>query len=104
MTTRLFRIPLEPTPQSFYIELEGRVLGIVCRWNDADEGGWFIDIAENELPLVMNIPLVTGINLLEQYPDLGFTGVLAVQSEGADMPPTLENLGSASNLYYLAVG
>lgn len=35
-------------------------------------GGWFMDIADdNENPILMGIPLVTGSNLLEQFAYLG---------------------------------
>lgn len=100
--TTLFKIPLQNTPQSFEVELEGRTLQCVCRWNDAVEGGWFLDISENDAPVVMNLPLVTGCNLIEQYPELGMTGVFAILTDGGDDAPTLDNLGVDSNLYYLS--
>ncbi|HWI02398.1 MAG TPA: hypothetical protein VNT52_00970 [Acidimicrobiales bacterium] len=103
MAEQLFRIPLEPVPQRFEIDLAGVPYLVAARWNDAPEGGWFLDLydAEGE-PLAMGCPLVTGANLLEQLAHLGIPGVLAIVTDGdEDAPPTLGNLGGESNLYYL---
>jgi hypothetical protein len=48
------------------------------------------------------MPLVTGIDLLRQYRYLGIPGSMIVYTDGdPDAPPTLENLGNESNLYYV---
>ncbi len=50
----------------------------------------------------MNIPLVTGTDLLGQYEYVGLNGQLFVYTDGnADNVPTLDNLGIESNLFYL---
>lgn len=98
-----FLIPLSNIPEDFTIDLSGVEYRIVCKFNSAELGGWVIDIYDSitNNPLVMNIPLVTGVDLLKQYKYLGIKGSLIVYTDGNELStPTLENLGSESNLYY----
>lgn len=98
-----FLIPLLNIPQDFNITLSGVDYRIVSKFNSALLGGWVIDIYDfiTDTPIVMNIPMVTGADLLEQYAYLGFNGQLIVYTDGDELaPPTLENLGNESNLYY----
>jgi hypothetical protein len=102
----LFLIPLVNTPQQFNITLGTQDLIIVCKWNDSPDGGWVVDILDDvtNAPIVCNIPLVTGTDLLAQYEYLGFKAKLVVYTDGdASAVPTLDNLGIDSNLYYQAV-
>ena len=76
---------------------------MTCRWNSAVEGGWVLDFtdADSGEPIVANIPLVTGVNLLDGLEYLGFNGELYVYTDGdQNAVPTLENLGVESNLYF----
>ena len=97
MTT--FKIPLANTPQQFSIELEGFTWNLVSRWNDAPDAGWILDWydADNN-PVCMNMPLVTGADLSEQYEYLGIPSMLIVETDGSesDAVPTIENLGVES--------
>lgn len=101
MTT--FVLPLLNIPQQFEISLGGKDYLMTCRWNNADEGGWavdFVDVITN-LAIVSNIPLITGADCLAGLEYLGFNGELIVYTDGAELqPPTFENLGVESNLYY----
>ena len=100
-----YKIPLIPEPQRFQILLDGVTVTFVTRWNDA-AGVWFLDILDDsgEDPLVLALPLVPGENLLAQYGHIGLPGELRVLTDGAPYePPTLDNLGSAGNLYYVSV-
>jgi hypothetical protein len=102
--TEVFRIPLQPTPQEFFIELAGVEYLAVCRWNDAPEAGWELSIntADGE-PIVTALPLVTGVDLLAQHRHVGIGGALVVYTDAdPDATPTLETLGSDSNLYFIA--
>jgi len=96
-----FKIPLSSEPQAFAISLDGRSIGITCRWNDQPDSGWFIDLYENDSPLVMNLPFTVGNDLLEQYPELGFLGALVVIPDNGLAAPTYDNLGDTVNLYYV---
>lgn len=101
MTT--FLIPLTNTPQNFAIAIGGKEYVLTCKWCDALEGGWVLDFndAITGLPIVANVPLITGANCLEGLEYLGFNGDLYVYTDGAElMPPTFENLGVESNLYF----
>jgi len=98
-----YRIPLDPTPQAFGITLAGRLLRMTVRWNDADEAGWVLDIADGEsgADLLTGIPLVTGADLLEPHAHLGLGGSLVVWSDSSDLPPAIDNLGTAVDLIFV---
>lgn len=93
-----FEIPLTPAPQSFLVSVRGVQYTFTLQWRDP--AGWFLDIADaNNNALVSGIPLVTGVDLLQQYGYMGFGFELWVQTDAADAPPTYTNLGSTSHLY-----
>jgi hypothetical protein len=104
MTTP-YVLPLDGVNETFRINLSGVSYGFQVIWRDdpCGMGGWFIDISDPEAnPLVQGIPLVTGIDLLAQYGYLGFTGSLYVLTAQDPMaPPTFDNLGTDSNLYWV---
>jgi hypothetical protein len=98
-----FLIPLLNIPQDFNITLANRELRIVSKWNSADEAGWVLDIYDGvtDDAIVVNIPMITGADLLEQYEYLGLNGRLVVFTDGDETAvPTLENLGVESNVYF----
>jgi hypothetical protein len=97
-----YEIPLTPEPQSFTIQLGGIDYYMTLAWNRAS-ACWVLDIAdEDRLPIVNGIPLVTGLDLLEPYAHLGFTGALLVQTDfDADAVPTFDNLGITGRLYFV---
>ncbi|TDV39524.1 hypothetical protein C7405_101643 [Paraburkholderia caballeronis] len=96
-------IPLNPAPQTFFITLSGVVFQLTVQYRQAGGAGWVLDIADrNGNPIIGGIPLVTGVNLLEQYGYLGFTGGLWVQgSDDPDNVPTFDDLGIGSHLYWV---
>ena len=98
-----FLIPFQNVPQDFNITLANKEYRIVNKFNSAPEGGWVIDIYDGETdePLVMNIPMVTGCDLLEQYEYLGIQGKLIVYTDGDELAvPSESNLGVESNVYF----
>lgn len=102
MTT--FLIPLQNVPQTFNIALGGKEYLMTCRWNDAPDAGWAVDFTDaiSGNNIVSNIPLITGADCLAGLEYLGFNGQLIVYTDGAELlPPTLDNLGVESNLYFL---
>lgn len=97
-----FLIPLTNIPQEFSISLDGREVTIYQRWNEWS--GWVIDLSDTSTnaSIIAGLPLVTGCDLLEPFPELGFIGSLFVYTDGDAMAiPTLDNLGADSNLYYV---
>lgn len=100
----IFTMPLTNVPQTFTTTLADREVDITCRWNAEIEGGWYINIDDTATgaPLIHNLPLVTGSDLLSQYEYIGINGGLIVYTDGDElMPPTYENLGAQSNLYFV---
>lgn len=96
-------IPLTNVPQTFAITLNGRALMLTNRWNDQMQT-WLLDLVDGvtQAPLLMSLPLVTGVDLLAQFAHLGIGGQLIVYTDGDPAtPPTLNNLGVDANLYYL---
>ncbi|MBB1625689.1 hypothetical protein [Achromobacter sp. UMC71] len=95
-----YEIPLLPVPQSFTIALGGKDYRLTMQYRD----GWMLDIgAADGGMLVAGIPLVTGVDLLGQYRHLGFEGGLwLINAISSDDPPTYENLGIESKLYWKA--
>jgi len=99
----VYRIPLEPTPQRFDIELGGRALTMEVRWNP-EIPGWILDIydADTDAPLILCLPLITGIDMLAQHRYLGLPGSIVVTTDGDDLAvPTEYNLGGDSNLFHV---
>ncbi len=103
MTKNYFQIPLTPNPQRFTVTLSGITYVIVLKYQNTEEGGWVLDIFDAaSVPIVCGVPLVTGVNLLEQYPHLGFGGRMWVQTlSNPDAAPTFDNLGTESILFWV---
>lgn len=103
----IFLLPLTNIPQEFNINLNGRELIVICKWNDMPDGGWVVDLLDfitNE-SIIAGIPLVSGADLLDQYEYLELGGGLVVFTDGdQNAVPTLENLGIESNVYYITEG
>lgn len=98
-----FLIPLVNTPQSFNIELGSLNYTLVVKWNDADEAGWVMDILDQDTqnPIACNIPFITGADMLEGLEYLEIPGQLIAYTNGDQYAvPTLDNLGTNSNLYF----
>lgn len=102
MAEKFFRIPLINEPQIFEISLSGREYRIISRWNPQMDAWQFcLSDAITGEPLLTCLPLVTGVDLLEQFHHLGIPGKLFCFTEGdRDAPPTLDNLGVQGLVYY----
>jgi len=102
----VYKIPLiVGTPQSLNVIFGVTEYRLRLLYRDAPEGGWTLDIIDSvsNTELVCGIPLVTGTDLLRQYRHLGITGSLVAftDSDPAETPPTFDNLGGSSNLYFV---
>lgn len=97
-----YLVPLQGTPQLFQITLGTTIYFLTVYWNDQDQGGWMIDIADQfQNPLACSIPMVTGLDLLDGLEYLGILGTLTVTTNGdQDAVPTFTNLGTEANLYF----
>jgi hypothetical protein len=94
-------IPLSPDNQLFRIQLAETTYTLRVIWRDA--AGWILDVMDSSgAALLSGVPLVTGVNLLEQYPQLGIDGALVVATDkGAPDEPTKTNLGTYSHLIFV---
>lgn len=98
-----FKIPLQNVSQQFEIALAGVNYTMTCRWNDAPDAGWVLDLSDVDSgdPIAANIPLITGADCLAGLEYLGIEGQLIVLTDGDETAvPTFENLGIESNLYF----
>jgi len=95
-----YEIPLSPQAQNFTIMLVGVAYQFTLTWNVIN-ATWMVNIADSSgNPIVSSIPLVTGVDLLEQYGYLDFGFQLIVQTDNApDVVPTYANLGTTGHLY-----
>lgn len=103
MTETLYKIPLIAEPQTFDIEVGGTSYIVTTKWN-GELPAWELTAKYTETgeTLFDALPLVTGVDLMAQYKHLGIDGTLFCTTFGdEDAPPTLENLGIQSFLYYL---
>ncbi len=102
MVTTYYEIPLTSAPQRFNIALAGVQYSMLLVWRPGAMAGWFLDISTvGGTARVQGIPLVTGADLLEQYPDLNFGGSLRVTTDGdPDAVPTSANLGATARVYF----
>lgn len=99
----VFLIPLQPgTAQTLTIALDNITYTLTLRWNDVAQC-WNLDISDaNNNAILQNVPLVTGLDLLEQFAYLGIDGQLVVQTTNdADEVPTFASLGVTGNLYFV---
>jgi hypothetical protein len=108
----VFLIPTTPTRlQKFTVTINGFDYGMRLLWNKASSC-WVIDIYDDGgNPLLMGLPLVTGIDLLSQFEYLGIgkndeTATLTqlivltyAVGVSPDTIPTWDNLGVDGFLY-----
>jgi hypothetical protein len=97
-----YEIPTSSTPQQFSVTLNGVVYNLTLSFRNNPMAGWTLDIADaNNINLACGLPLVTGVNLLEQYAYLGINGTLIVSTDGDFFAtPTFDNLGTLSHLWF----
>jgi hypothetical protein len=98
----VYRIPLVAKAQQINILLAGVEYTIVCRWNE--QCGWLLDISDavTKTVLISCLPLVTGLNLVQQYAYTGIGGMLIAFTVGDSTAiPTYENLGIDSGVYFV---
>lgn len=101
--TTVYEIPLSPQPQTFNIALAGTTYGFAVTWN-AQNASWIIGITDaSGNPILSGIPMVTGVDLLEQFQHLNFGFALVAQTDNSpDTVPAYDNLGVTSHLYAIA--
>lgn len=98
----VYEIPLSPVAQTLSISLGSVQYRLTVRWNRVLRA-WVLDIADaDNVSVLTGAPLVTGIDLLEQYAHLEFGGSLVVQSDLAgEAAPDYTSLGVTGHLYWV---
>jgi len=96
-------IPLLPRGQRLTIALADVTYNLRVTWNDAEEGGYTLDIGDaSGNVLLAGAPLVTGSDLLAQHRHLGIGGSLFVTTDrDTGDVPTFDGLGLTSQLYFV---
>lgn len=96
----MFEIPLTSDPsQTFTTTLEGQVYGFRVIYNTRyeDLGVWTFTLEQNSQTILAGIPIVLGVDLLQQYP-ISLKNLYAVNIENKILDATKDNLGSAVKL------
>ena len=98
---KVTEIPLNADNQQFRIQLNTVTYTLRVIWRDS--AGWIMDVMDSGgVEILTGVPLVTGANLLGQYPQLGINGALVVVADnGAPDDPTKTNLGTYSHLIFV---
>lgn len=97
-----YEIPLSPNPQIFTITLAGIDYTVRIAWCTASQS-WVIYFADsNNTPILSGIPLVTGVDLFEQYGYLNLGGVLLAYTDNdLSAPPDFTNLGLTGHVLFV---
>lgn len=97
-----YQIPLGTGSQSFSTKLGEQTYKITIIYRQADGGGWFLDM-ETDAEAICGIPLVTNVNLLEQfkYKAMGAALWCELSSHSRKVyEPTYADMGRTLNLYW----
>jgi hypothetical protein len=99
-----YEIPLTTSPQSLSVSLGGTLYQLVVKWNSISSN-WNLDLSDNNGNLILGgIPLVCGLDLLQQFAYLDLGGSLYAQTDHSpNSPPTFTNLGVTGHLYFVVV-
>ena len=97
-----YLIPLSAQAQNLSVSLGGVTYNFSLVWN-APAACWMLDISDQyDNPLVTALPLIAGVDLLQQFQYLGFNGgLICVVNGDPNAVATYANLGTDANLYWL---
>ncbi|MBD2816351.1 hypothetical protein ID850_16755 [Xenorhabdus sp. Flor] len=96
----IIEIPLQAENQQFDIQLGGVNYRMRLQWRDC--AGWVVDIMHpNSAPIVTGVPLVFGVDILEQHRYLGFNGSLVFYCDNPLDESKASMLGSGERLYFI---
>lgn len=97
----IVEIPLQAGNQQFDIQLGGITYRMQLQWRDC--AGWILDIMQtNSEPIVTGIPLVFGVDILEQHRYLGFNGSLVFYRDNPQNESKAGRLGSSERVYFIS--
>lgn len=95
-----FKLPLNPFPETFSVSINNVELTGATRWNAA-QGCWVASLLDtNSAPILQNIPLIPGVDLLSQFayltPGLRLSALVDYDSAAV---PKYSELGTTANVY-----
>jgi len=98
----VFEIPTINQNQTLTVSLAGVYYQLILLWN-AVSNTWTLDIADNSAaPILSGVPLVAGVDLLQDFGYLNFGGKLFADTDNETAtPPTYSNLGTTGHLYFV---
>ena len=101
MALNFLELPLAAVNQRFSVFLGSKLWYLTLRWNE-DAQAWVLDFSDKDnVPTLRGVPLVTGVDLLQQHRHLGFEGGLLVQTSfDALAAPTYDSLGDTSKCFF----
>ena len=97
-----YKLPLINKSQRLTVQLGAETYILTVDWN-ALVNLWFVGIYDSgSSPLLLNIPLVAGADLLAPQETVGIPGkLLALQDGNGFLPPSYSDLGVTSNVYFV---
>lgn len=96
-----YQIPFDPKAQSFTINLGGISYQLKTTWNGT-ASCWILDIASADgTPLASGLPLVPGVDILSQVPNIGIAGKIFVQGSPKSVTPGYADLGTTGLVFFV---
>lgn len=100
----MLKIPLTTGAQTFSILLGEKFCTFTLIYRNAKVGSaWYLDIrADNGDLLLQGVPVICGVDLLEQHAYRGLGKLTAKIGGAVDKTPTYEDMGAELELYWEA--
>lgn len=98
-----YQIPLSSGAQMFPIRLGDRNYRVTLLYRDADGGGWFLDLERTYgSDALRGMPLIVGVNLLEQYGYKQMGGALwcELPRRETTYEPSFVDMGQTLSLFW----
>lgn len=92
-------IPLKKNNQEMNILLSGTVYHLIIKHNEYC--GWVLDVmSQAKTPILTGIPIVYGVDILEQYQYIGINGVLVFYCDDPESEKEQSELGRKNRIYF----
>lgn len=96
----MIEIPLNSrSAQTFNITIEGNTFDCRVILNSRT-GVWSIDFSQDGVDLLKGVPLLGGVDQLQQY-NIPITNMYVVNLDNTNQDPTKTNLGTGSKVFIL---
>ena len=96
----MIEIPLNSNPeQLFSISLNSQTFDVRVLYNHRADV-WTMTFSIEGSPVLSGVPLVSGVNILEQY-DIGISNLFLINVADAQANTSIDDLGTSSRLFVL---